>query len=277
MALTTLAAVEAAIQYPWFWAKQKGSGVTGGVPTDFWSQTGFPQNAAISSSGLAGAALTAPLLGSIPFLNPVSGNTYVARLTGAISGGSGQSGIGLIILYDRLWDNSGVDITTTNAQTINSAAWPARDANGATSGEGVFIAIENTSTITGAGSTVTFSMSYTNSGGTSGQTGVGITQAAWVASAAGNAYPIGLASGDTGVQSIQTITLSATSTSGNVCLFAYRPIAVLQVPTTGTSGCIDAITGVFPKIINSSVLSFLTWSNGINSIQVSGQLQLAQG
>lgn len=177
--------------------------------------SGRPGAGVAPSPGLAGLALTS-YAGQVPFPAAVANrNVYLAGID-FLAG----SGIGTALLCDRLWHNSGIVVTTTTGQTINSVAWPARDANGSTNGVGVGVAIEvSTATTNGAAVTNT-TMSYTNSDGTAGRTA---TIASFPATAvAGTFVPFSLQAGDYGVRSIQTITLGTSYGGGAIHLVAYR-------------------------------------------------------
>jgi hypothetical protein len=172
-------------------------------------------------------------------------------------------------LADLLWSNSGITITSTSSQTVNSVAWPARDINGSTDGEGVYVALELRTT-SGAGAP-SFSMSYTNSAGTSGRTGTGVMGAAGTTAGAGAWYVIGLQAGDTGVRSIQSITLSATWTSGSAGLVAFRPLffgTLDPVLSNGRSSAHDAISMAMPKLHPETFLSICR--GGMNSASAQG-------
>ena len=280
MAITTLDGVIAGMQYPREFVKAVTGTMVGGRPHSLFYLAGIPGVAAAPTPGLKGAALTT-YAGQIPFTNPVSGNTYLARLQGQ------ATQAGTLMLCDRLWHSSGYTITATTPQlsgntistssvanptvitcsanhpfangdvvniqnhtgstpaisgsyTISNVAattftipvnvtvggtggtvgltLPARDANGAITGEGVILGVE-VSGVTGAG-TPTLTVAYTD---TTGATGSGTNVVATVASSiAGTFYPIGLGGGDTGTQTIQSLTLSATWTSGTIHLVAYR-------------------------------------------------------
>lgn len=227
---------------------------------------GRPGAAAAPTPGIGGAALTS-YAGQIPFTNPASGNSYLARLAGA------SNVAGTLLLCDRLWHNSGVSVTSTSAQTVNSATWPARDANGATNGDGVLIGAE-VSTVMGAG-TPTWTMGYTNSAGTSGRSIVTAAQTATMA--VGSFIPMPLAAGDTGVRSIQTWQQSATMTSGVYHLVAYRILARLAILTANVDAAIDAISGGFPRLYDNTV-PFLLWLPATTTApQLSGQAIVTQG
>ena len=149
---------------------------------------GRPGAAAANVAGTAGLALTS-YSGQIPFSNPVSGNTYLARMSATVNVG------GTLVLCDRLWHNSGLSAVSNTLQSFTSAAWPARDMDGSTDGRGVRIGLE-VATVMGAG-TPTFKLDYTNSAGDTGHT---ITTAAQATTmAVGSFIPIELAAGDVGV------------------------------------------------------------------------------
>ena len=134
MAITTLDGVLAGMQPPEDILKVGAATVAGRFYSPFYV-AGRPGAAVAPTPGLAGAALTA-YAGQIPFTDPPSGNSYLARF------GGGCNVAGVLLLCDRLWHNSGIVVTQTTQQTINSATFPARDRNGSTDGEGVMIGVE---------------------------------------------------------------------------------------------------------------------------------------
>lgn len=234
--------------------------VTGWWQTDVYAG-GVPAAMAAPSPGVAGAAVTSRT-GLISFTNPPSGETRLAKIvTGAIGFSGVGSGASLIV--DRLWDNSGLSVTSTSAQAVTSAAWPARDINGSTNGEGVYIGLE-VSTILGTG-VPTVTLDYTNSAGTAGRTGTLTIPSN--ASAVGMFYHFTLQAGDTGVRSIENFTLSATCTSGAFHLVAFRPLYM----AIGNSTPIDirrshlvddAISTVAPKLFDNTCLQQLVMCQG---------------
>lgn len=246
MAITTLDGIIAGMKTPEDVYKAAVTAEAAGVAHSTLYQAGRPGAGTAPSPGLTGAALTT-YAGQIPFPAAVGGqNIYLAKLEGAQAGN-----VGGISIFDRLWHNSGFTITTTTAQTVNSVAWPARDQDGSTNGNGVMVAIE-VSTATGNGTAVTnTTMSYTNEAGTSGRTA---TIASFPANAAvGSFVPFLLAAGDKGVRSIQSLTLGTTYTSGTIHLVAYRPIACLPTPLANVSNSLDAIGLGFPRMYDNSV------------------------
>jgi hypothetical protein len=207
MAITTRDGVLAGSRPPEDFLKVGTTMEAVGVQHSFFYTTGRPGAATAPSPGIAGAALTT-YAGQIPFTNPVSGNTYIARLQAS------ASVAGSLILYDRLWHNSGIAVTTTTSQTVNSATWPARDANAATNGAGILVGIEVSTATTNAGAVTNTTMSYTDQDGNSGATA---TISSFPATAvAGTFVPFQLAAGDTGVRSIQSITLGTSYGAGAI-------------------------------------------------------------
>jgi hypothetical protein len=98
---------------------QKAFTTAGGGAGVWWSAWG----GTTPSSGLAGAVVSDADTGAIPFANANAGNhLHIGRAQ--VGAGSTTTGVvsGVLSLYDRLWQNSGIDRTSTSAQTINSVA-----------------------------------------------------------------------------------------------------------------------------------------------------------
>lgn len=254
MAITSLDLALAGERPLEYFTKAASGNTVAGRPFSPFYTAGVPGAAVAPSPGLAGAALTS-YAGQIP-VPAASGNTHLSYFAG-VSSAQG----GMMLLCDRLWHNSGIGITTTTAQTINSVAWPARDDAGTTDGTGVYIGVE-VSTATGAG-TPTLTMSYTNSAGTSGRTATNV-DATVATSAIGTFYRMGLQAGDVGVRSIQSFTLSATWTSGTIHLVAYRVIAALPLIASALPASLNAVTANMPRLYDNSVpfLQFIPSSTG---------------
>lgn len=261
MAITTIDGAIAGFQAPRFFTKALSGTLVAGRPYSYWGTAGAP-GAGSYDTTLNGANLSstsALVNGQIPHYDPGSGNAYLARFAAQ------SSQAGMLLLCDRLWSNGGFTITSTSAQTLTSPTWPARDANGATSGAGVYVGVE-VSAATGAG-TPTLTLGYTNSAGTASRTATNV-DATVATSAAGTFYRIGLQAGDIGVQSIQSLTLSATWTSGTINLVAYRIIAALELCSDQTSGAIDLLTSGMPQLYNGTVpfLIFVPSATTSNSL-----------
>ena len=265
MSIITLDAAMAGMRPPEDILKIGSATVVGRHYSPFYV-AGRPGAAVAPSPGIGGAALTT-YTGQIPWTNPGAGLSYLARLTGT------ANVLGTLLLCDRLWHNSGVSVTSTGSQTVNSVAWPARDRNGATSGDAVFIGAE-VSTVMGAGAP-TWTMGYTNQAGTSGRSIVTAAQSATMA--VGSFIPIQLAAGDTGVRSIQTWQQSATMTSGVYHLVAYRILARVGIPIAYADASLDPLTGGFVRLYDNTV-PFLLWLPATTTAPtLQAQLVVSQG
>ena len=207
--------------------------------------------------------------GQIPFTNPVSGNTYLARL-------QGQCLIpGSLLLCDRLWENSGISpVKATEQLFTNSAQIPARDANGTNTGAGVFAGVE---LVTNTGATApTYTVKYTNTLGAAGHTGTNI-MANVATSILGDFFFISLQAGDVGIQKAESITLSATQTSGTIQVVLFRVIARLELTAANIPNAIDAITSGFPRIYNDSVPFLLFIPSTTTTSNITGHCIWTQG
>jgi hypothetical protein len=267
MAITTLDGVIAGMRPPEDFLKAGATMESAGVHHSLFYTAGRPGAAVAPSPGLAGAALTS-YAGQIPWVNPASGNSYLARLEA-----SGNAS-GTLLLCDRLWHNSGIVVTTTTVQTVNSVAWPARDRDGSTNGESVLAALEFSAASTNAaiGNTT---LSYTDQSGNAGATATLPTTPATIA--AGSFLPFPLAAGDTGIRSIQSITLGTSYLTGTMHLVAYRVLARLGCSASNVPAALDAVTGGFVRLYNDSV-PFLVWlPTGTAGITLNGQLVVSQG
>lgn len=270
MAITTLDGALAGMQAAQYFAKAATGTMVAGRPWSTWALAGNPGAGSFNST-LAGVALSstsALVAGQIPFTNPVSGNSYLARLQG------GATIAGTLLLCDRLWHNGGFTITSNTAQTINSAAFPARDNNGSTNGEGVILGLEISAAAGAAAPTIT--VSYTNSDNTASRTATNSFPTA-NSPAAGSFFPIGLQAGDKGVRSVQSLTLSVSWVSGTMNLVAYRVLAALELTGAFVPNAIDALTSGFPRLYDGSVPFLIFIPSTTTSSNISGQMIVTQG
>lgn len=187
--------------------------------------SGFPGAWAPGTPGLAGRTTDGTAsadAGALVIPNAATGGNYLTSFELASTVAQ------FFQLIDILWVNSGIVVTTTTAQTVNSVTLPARDANGTTNGEGCLIGLLFTAAATNAAVINNATVSYTNSAGTAGRT-------ATLANLVGAQIPatptIGtivwfqLAAGDEGVRSIQSITLGTSLVTGSVSLVIARQLA----------------------------------------------------
>lgn len=188
---------------------------------------GFPGAWVPGTPGLNGRVTdgtTSTDNGCVPIVNPSVGGNYLTEIQMASSVNHSH------LLFDVLWVNSGIVVTTTTAQNITTPTLPARDINGTTNGEGCMIAMLTTTANTNAAAIANSTVSYTNSDGTAGRT-------ATLLAIAGSQIPVSpvigtivwfnLQAGDKGARSIQSITLGTSLAAGAVSLMICRDIATI--------------------------------------------------
>jgi hypothetical protein len=201
-----------------------------------WKDAGAPGVWATGSPGVGGRATdgtnTANDAGCLGLIQPATGNKlYISDVSIA------SSVITTLCLYDVLWVNTGLTVTTTTSQTVTSATLPARDINGSTNGEGVRIGMVFTAASTNAGTISGATISYTNQAGTSGRTAT-LSASPYLIPATpviGTMVPFLLAAGDTGVRSIQSITLGTSLVTGSISLIMYVPLFEFSVAVANAS------------------------------------------
>jgi hypothetical protein len=193
----------------------------------YMKDTGFPGAWTPGTPGLNGVATDcssaagATTMGAPVLPNP-SGSWFLTRF------GVHGSVVGSYELMDMLWYNTGIVVTTTTAQAITFPGLPARDLNGSANGAGVLAALYTTTANTNAAVISNTTLSYTDQDGNAGNTAV-------LSGAVGFQTPatpvLGtwtrflLAAGDTGIRSVQSITLGTSYGAGALSLVLYRPLA----------------------------------------------------
>lgn len=243
------------------------SGYSGGVATyqkfgtakdaaGYWiaygKDTGAPSTYTLGTPGLNGvntdcslATSTTPAgasnMGANYLPDPASGGWYLtaANITETV--------VEALQMVDVLWYNTGAVVTTTTGQTVTmGGALPARDVDGSTNGRGVLAALLVTAATTNAGVITNTTITYTDQDGNAGNTGVFAASVGWQAPATaviGTWMPFLLAAGDTGIRSVQTLTLGTSYATGSLSLVLYRPLVTIPLPAAYANGV--AITAAF--------------------------------
>lgn len=190
-----------------------------------------------------------------------------------------------LILIDRLGHQGGLSGTTTGPQTTNL---PTAALTRYTSGVGVMMAIQ---IWTAVGSTATtLSCSYTNTSNVGGRT----SESVLFGGASNNAFtrnfiPIPLQVGDTGVKSVQSVTIAASTVSaaGNFGVVLYKPLICMRVSrdywSDSTSGfnnwTWEAVfngSGHMPQIQQDACLDIIQQQGSVTTSPVGGSLGLAR-
>jgi len=201
-----------------------------GIPHFLWRAVGFPGSGSVPATG-AGTVPTSATAGALVVANPTAPDLSYFTKFGL---GSQSQSISLLLI-DVLWFNSALSGTVATAQTINSSALTRY-----TTGDGVYIGLVCWTATGTTASNVT--VSYTNQAGTAGRTtpSVALWTGGWGGSTLGPVADqfqgLPLQAGDSGVRSIQTLTLSAsTLTAGSFGAMLYKPIATITSAATAYS------------------------------------------
>lgn len=211
-----------------FWFKQPYVANTvdtwaAGLLYSTWKYDGFPGPGATPTTVVAPTNSSA---GAIPFTDPGGGRE---KWLMSASLATVSSSVAHLFLYDRLLTIGSLDGTVTTAQTVGGSL------TRHTGGAGNQIWIEIYSAVGTTARTIT--ASYTNQAGTSGRT----TQATIFGGSTGTVgnddramIQLPLQAGDTGVQAVASVTISATTgTAGNFGVTVASPIAFLAFDENG--------------------------------------------
>jgi hypothetical protein len=118
MAITTVDGVVAGMRPPETLFKTGATMEAVGQHHTFWYVAGRPGAASANAVGIQGRQCnpTNNTTGRIARVNPGSGNSYIARFGGT------TALAGTLMLIDRLWENSGLSLTSTSLQPTTVAA-----------------------------------------------------------------------------------------------------------------------------------------------------------
>ena len=236
---------------------------------------GYPGAWAPGTPGINGRATdgtSSADYGCIPITNASAGNNYLTALDMQASVNHTHD------FFDCLWVNSGIVVTTTTAQAITTPTLPARDVNGTTYGEGCGIALLFVAAATNAAAISNATVSYTNSKGVSGRT-------ARLTTATGSAIPatpvigtmiwFSLDAGDTGVRSIQSITLGTSLVTGTVSLMITRDICTIGTTIVNVAAA-KAIGSPGIKLYNGTCLLHNIMASATTATFMSGSLAVME-
>lgn len=274
MALDTLDALFAGQRQLTPFAKAITATLVAGRPASLWSLAGSPGAGAFDTTlnGVVLSSSSAVPAGAIPHVDPAAGVSKLAYLQGWAT----QQGI--LQVRDRLWHNGGYTITLTTAQSSTTPTWPSRcptsgiDDTPSTNGRDVNLSLEISAAAGAAAPTIT--CAYTNDQGTASRSATNIISTT-NSPAIGALYDIGLQAGDTGVRSLQSVTLSASWVSGTMNMVAWRLLASIPVGPNG--GWADALTGLGSRLYNGVVPWLVFIPNTTTASVITGAYRESQG
>jgi len=159
------------------------------------------------------------------------------NILGARINTSGAAGMSLMWM-DLLNISGGLNATLTTQQTTNL---PTAALTRYTSGEGVWIALVIHTQIGTTATTIT--VSYTNQAGTSGRTTPVVTFGSTGYREARSFIILPLQAGDTGVRSVESVTLAATTgTAGAFGVALFKPVCAMTLENTSGAMPLDSVS-----------------------------------
>lgn len=207
------------------------------------------------------AAAVPDRLGLGAFGQP-SGNWRLAKVRAS------AEAAGAVMVVDRLSHQGGLDGTVTTPQTTNL---PTAALTRYTNGEGVMAGLE-VHTLIGSTSALA-SMSYTNTTPTAGRVSDGAVIGTSSRNAVGVFVPLPLQAGDTGVRSVESVTLDiSTGTVGAFGVVLYKPLTGLLPVNPATDNHVDfeydlfLRTGDCPLVLDGACLMSLSIGTGVDSM-----------
>lgn len=231
------------------------STVVAARPYDLWRV--FVPVGAVPTSAVAPTSAT---LGSLIFQNGGTGTLAIlgARWTGI--------NFGQIIIADRLSHQGGLSGTVIGAQTTNL---PTAALTRNTSGVGVMIGLTIYTAVGTTATTVT--VSYTNTADQAGRISPAVVFGSVGFNLANRMIQIPLAAGDTGVKSVQSVSLAAsTATAGAFGVTLYRPIFMIGVESSSAVTTSTLLTGgtfgLVPEIPDNACLFPIGINGGVNAM-----------
>jgi hypothetical protein len=181
---------------------------------------------------------TSATVGAIPIVNPSGGREKY--LLGA---GFSTTVAGAYIFHDRIRDISGLNATTTTAQTLTGVSDTRYSGAGVQAWVEIYTIIGTTAT--------TLTISYTNQAGTSGRTSKAVVIGGTGRREVTRAIPIPLQDGDTGVRSVQSVTvLATTGTAGDFGIVLKKPLVLAVVGSSNVGTMVD-LTSQLPSLPKS--------------------------
>ncbi len=242
------------------------------IPHSMWAATGIPTAGGNTSAGKAnGRVLTKATAGAHPFSNAPASRTQHLTGMGAFTL---TSTTGTLLLADRIADCNIAANEATGSFTGTGLVATSRLAATTSPGDGCQIWLEVTTAL-GAGAT-SFTFTYTNQLGTGSKTtpSISLVASAIVGRSATAGLWVPLASGDTGVRSIESLTLTG-GTTGNLNVCLVRPLLYLPLPSAGIISdrdCVMEMPGL-DRLYDDSCLFLIVTTTSAATASVAGEVR----
>lgn len=261
MAITTFPALQAAL--PGQRKRISKANITSGATlfVTLWDSAGEPSAGSLSiGNTTTGVIPTDATAGAFAFVNPASGNSYLARAEAICQN------VGTVFVYDRLWHAGSF---TSSAGTINATDSTPIDRG--SNGAGVELWAEINTALSALATTIT--VTYTNQDGTAGRTATCTLPASAIAR---RMLPFALQSGDTGIRSIEDVAGSAAPT-GTFNLVLLQMLTEIPLPYPNVPGVMDWADIGMARIYNDACIAMMIQTASGGSGILHGALNIAQG
>ena len=233
------------------WQNNKTNGANGGVPP----------------AASAAVAPTRSTIGALPFTDATGG-----RQKWLLGVENGMAVIGTLIVYDRLVHCAGIALNALATTTITGGA-VTRYTGAESDGNQIWLEFAGANQVL---STTQVTVSYTNQAGTAGRT----TKAILPVGNINAMMQCPLADGDTGVQSVQSLTVSTLAgTASSTCgVVIVRPLAIAMSSGVGGGSVRDLVAGLpsMPEIKTDACIAFAFYANTTTAVTGFVGLHLAE-
>lgn len=278
MAITTMDQLIAGFTAPVSFHKVCPANEEAGIAMSLNYCPGTPGVSPTPTGGINGTNLTS-FSGQLPFTNPASGlSSYLGRL--AVT----ASSPGVLILYDRVWHNSGLSPTDLSKQNLTTPTFPRDDYGGGTIGTptlgtGIWMGLEI--------STATTNAQVDGAFGQIGATGVGsavrvLDLPYYPAAMLAGTFLVAEAQNnrsDYGVRTSEVFSVFSSLGGGAaIHLVAYRILGVVPVTVPDVEHELTIVSGAgFRRLWDNTVPCMLWIPSGTGPTTISGQMIVAQG
>lgn len=236
-----------------------------GTNHSLWAAAGAPTAGTLTiGDTVAGLVPTAATVGAFSFTNPAGG---VQSRMGRCS--VQMAIIGAVLFYDRLWHAGSFSLATAG----NFAGWTGATAQTRPDalGGSTECWIEINVALAATASTIT--LTYTNQAGTASRTG---TCALPASAISGRMFPVVLQSGDSGIRSIQTISIGTAVATGSMNIVVLRALNDIGASIAGGKEIQDyALTGL-PRIYDNACIAMSCYTSNTATGYLQGQFNILQ-
>ena len=262
MTITTLDGLVAATRTKLPFYKSSSTADAANFFVSLWKVGTNPPAGATPPVG-SGEAPTRATLGAFTF-NEIGGTAGIYAGRALLQ----MATMGIVNFYDRLVHTSGLNGTLTTEQAVNSVALPRY-----TTGVGVELFIEHY-VATGA-SVANITVTYTNQAGESGRT---TTFSFYASPLAGLMQLVPLMGSDTGVRSVQSVQLSAsTGTAGDFGITLVKRLIDISPAGVNSGQVFSPFDIGLPTILPDACMAMAVFTTSTATGIISGSLDILQG